>query len=150
MIDEVKHDLERGIAVMHAPRRQPADIDIQRYVPPVVARRCSCQPDLADDLAIQVQGVLGCPPFGQVERRKLSRADAAGARAALAHGASTSIKVAASYPPVCTTPSMNRVGVPSTRPDASPLATSLRTRSSTALPARSLSNRPTSSPSSLA
>src|SRR5579862_705932 len=45
---------------------------------------------------------------------------------------------------------MNKVGVPSTSPEAIPLSTSRRTRSSTTSLARSWSNRATSSPSPVA
>jgi hypothetical protein len=40
--------LKRGAAVMQPPGGQPADIDIQRDVPPMVARRGARQPDLAE------------------------------------------------------------------------------------------------------
>src|SRR5260370_6459253 len=61
-------------------------------------------------------------------------------------GASAASKVRGSWPPRWTTPSMNRVGVPSTWPEARPLSTSRRIRSATAMLARSWSNAPTSRP----
>jgi hypothetical protein len=66
VIDEVDRDLERRVAMMQPPRREPADVDVQRHVPPVVARRRGGQPDLAEDLAVEMQRVLGRAPVGQM------------------------------------------------------------------------------------
>jgi hypothetical protein len=40
---------------VQAPGGEAAHVDVQRGVPPVVARGGSRQPDLAEDLAVQVQ-----------------------------------------------------------------------------------------------
>jgi site-specific DNA recombinase len=83
VIDKVDHDLERRVLVMQAPRRQTADVDVQRDVPPVVAWRRGRQLDLAEDLAVQMQGVFtrvsltgidfGCPCNGDHESGDMSR-----------------------------------------------------------------------------
>jgi hypothetical protein len=73
--------------------------------------------------------------------------DAGDVRADRAHLASASIKVAASSPPRCTTPSMNRVGVPRTYTRCHSLSTSRCTRPSTATPPWTLLSGATSSPS---
>ena len=39
VVDEVEPDVERRVPVVEAPCGQPACIDVQRHVPPVVARR---------------------------------------------------------------------------------------------------------------
>jgi hypothetical protein len=66
VIGEVERNLERRAAVMQAACRQAADVDVQRDVPPVVSRRRRRQPDLADDPGVQMQGVFGRMPVGQV------------------------------------------------------------------------------------
>jgi hypothetical protein len=53
--------------VMQPPRREAAHVDVEGDVPPVIARRDGGQPDLADDLAVQVQRVLRRAPVGQVQ-----------------------------------------------------------------------------------
>ena len=67
VIEEVESDLEGRPAMMQAPCREPADVDVQGCVPPVVARRRRREPDLADDLRVQVQRVLRPAPLGQVQ-----------------------------------------------------------------------------------
>jgi hypothetical protein len=52
VVDEIEADLEGRVAVMQAPRRQPPNIEVQRDVPPVVARRRGGEPDLAQDLGV--------------------------------------------------------------------------------------------------
>ena len=48
VVDEVEVDLERHAGRrVHAARRQPAHVDVERHVPPVVARRRRGQPHLA-------------------------------------------------------------------------------------------------------
>jgi hypothetical protein len=70
MIDEVDGDIERCAAMVEAACRQAADVYVQRDVPPVVAR-CRCrQPDLAEDLAVQMQCVFRCTPVGQMQFRQ--------------------------------------------------------------------------------
>ena len=54
VVDEVDRDLEGRIAMVQAPGGEAAHVDVQRGVPPVVARGGSGQPDLA----VQVQSVL--------------------------------------------------------------------------------------------
>src|SRR2546430_1039071 len=56
--------------MMQPPCRQAAGVDVQPDVPPVVARRCRRQPDLPDDLAIEMQRVLGRAPVGHVQLRQ--------------------------------------------------------------------------------
>ena len=70
VIDEVDRDLERRAVVMQPPRRETSHVDVQRDVPPVVARRRGRQPDLADDLAVEMQRVLRCAPVGQMQLRQ--------------------------------------------------------------------------------
>ncbi len=70
VIDEVDRDLERGVVVMQPPRREPSHVDVQRDVPPVVARRRRGQPDLADDLAVEMQRVPRRAPVGQMQLRQ--------------------------------------------------------------------------------
>jgi hypothetical protein len=67
VIDEVERDLEGRIAVMQPSRREAADVDVERDVPPVVARRRGRQPDLAEYLAVQMQRVFRCAPIAQME-----------------------------------------------------------------------------------
>ena len=43
MIDEVEVDTERDAVLVHAPGRQPANVDVQRDVPPVVVGRRRCE-----------------------------------------------------------------------------------------------------------
>ena len=66
VIDEVEVDLE-GDAVlrMHAARRQPAHVDVQSDVPPVVPWSGGGHTHLADDLRPQVQRLLRLLPPGQ-------------------------------------------------------------------------------------
>ncbi len=67
VVDEVERDLELGFPVMEATRRQAADVDVEGRVPPVVARRGRREPDLAENLAVEVEGVLRRPPVCEVE-----------------------------------------------------------------------------------
>ncbi len=76
MVEEVEVDLKGGVFVMQPPGREAAHVDVERRVPPVVARRRGCNAYLADDLAVQVQRVLGRTPVGQVELRQRHRATA--------------------------------------------------------------------------
>jgi hypothetical protein len=55
---------------MHPSRRKPADVDVQRRVPPVVARRHRRELDLPDDLRPEVQRDLRRFPVGQRYRRE--------------------------------------------------------------------------------
>jgi hypothetical protein len=70
VVDEVDRDLERRVAMMQAPCRETADVDVQRDVPPVVARWRRRQPDLADDLAVEMQRVPRLAPVGQMQLRQ--------------------------------------------------------------------------------
>src|SRR5438034_4034556 len=70
MIDEIDGDLERRLTMMQAPRRQPAYVDVQRDVPPMVAGCRGRQPDLAQDLAVKVQRVLRVAPVDQMQLRQ--------------------------------------------------------------------------------
>ena len=70
VIEKVDPDLEGRAATVETPGREPADVDVQRRVPPVVAGRRGGEPDLADDLHAQVQRVLGRAPVGQVQLGK--------------------------------------------------------------------------------
>ena len=67
VIEEVESDLEGRPAMTEAPCREPADVDVEGCVPPVVARRRRGEPDLADDLGVEVQGVLRRAPVGEVQ-----------------------------------------------------------------------------------
>jgi hypothetical protein len=67
---EVNANLERRVVVVQAAGGEPAGVDVERGVPPVVARRCRGQPDLSDDLRVEVQGVLGRTPVDQVQFRQ--------------------------------------------------------------------------------
>jgi hypothetical protein len=73
VVNEVEGDVERRLPMVQAPRRQPTDIDVERDVPPVVAGRGGRQPDLADDLAVEMQRVLGRAPIAQLQLRKQGR-----------------------------------------------------------------------------
>ena len=64
VVDEVEVDLKCLLVVVQPPGREAAQVDVQRGVPPVVARRRRCEPDLADDLAEEMQCVLGRAPVG--------------------------------------------------------------------------------------
>src|ERR671914_930515 len=70
VVDEVDDDLESRAAMVHAPRGETADVDVQRDVPPMVARRRRSQSDLADDLAVQMQRVLRGTPAVEVQLRE--------------------------------------------------------------------------------
>src|SRR5918999_2505013 len=67
VVDEVDDDLESRAAMVHAPRGETADVDVQRDVPPMVARRCRPQSELADDLAVQMERVLRRTPAVEVQ-----------------------------------------------------------------------------------
>jgi hypothetical protein len=67
IVDKVEADLERRAVAMQSPGGQAAHVDVQRHVPPVIARGRCCQTDLADDLAVQVQRVLGWAPVSKVQ-----------------------------------------------------------------------------------
>ena len=67
VVEEVKPDLEGRPAMMQAPCRKSADVDVEGCVPPVVLRRRRGKPDLADDLRVQVQRVLRRAPLSQVQ-----------------------------------------------------------------------------------
>ncbi len=73
VIEEVEPDLEGRPAMMEAPRREPANVDVQGDVPPVIARCRRGEPDLAEDLGVQVQGVLRRAPVGEVQLRERHR-----------------------------------------------------------------------------
>jgi hypothetical protein len=62
MIDEVDGDVKGRATMMKAARCQAADVHVQRDVPPVVARCRRRQPDLPEDLAVQMQCVFCCTP----------------------------------------------------------------------------------------
>ena len=76
VVDEVEVDLERRGVVVQPPRREPADVDVERGVPPVVPRRRGRETDLPHDLAVEVQRVLGRAPVGEVEFGQRHRASA--------------------------------------------------------------------------
>jgi hypothetical protein len=67
VVHEVQADVERRAAVMQAARREPTHVDVERHVPPVVARRRRRQADLAHHLAIQMQRVLRRSPVDQAQ-----------------------------------------------------------------------------------
>src|SRR5919106_1720661 len=67
VIDEVDRDLERCAAMMQTPCREPANIDVQRDVPPMVARRGGREPDLSEDLAVEMERVFRPAPVAQVQ-----------------------------------------------------------------------------------
>jgi hypothetical protein len=72
VVDEVEIDLKRdALRRVHGARRQSAHVDVERHVPPVVARRGGRHPDLADDLRPQVQRLLGGFPVLQRQRREM-------------------------------------------------------------------------------
>ena len=72
VVDEVEVDLEGHAGRrVHPARRQPAHVDVERDVPPVVARGGRGHPHLADDLRPQVQRVLRRLPLLERERREL-------------------------------------------------------------------------------
>jgi hypothetical protein len=73
VINEVAPDLEGRVAMVQAPCCEPADVDVEGGVPPVVAGCRGREPDLADDLGVQVQGVLCRAPVGEVHLRKRHR-----------------------------------------------------------------------------
>jgi len=60
VVEQVERDLHVAGAVAggHRPGRQPARGDVQRHVPPVVARRRERHADLAGDLGVAVQRLL--------------------------------------------------------------------------------------------
>jgi hypothetical protein len=61
--DEVEVDLERPTArVRHQRGREAAGRHVERRVPPVVGQRLVREPDLADHLGVEVQGVSGLAP----------------------------------------------------------------------------------------
>jgi hypothetical protein len=70
VVDEVERDLELGFPVVKATRGEAADVDVERRVPPVVARRRRGEPDLAEDLTVEVEGVLRRSPVREVELRE--------------------------------------------------------------------------------
>jgi hypothetical protein len=74
--DHVEVDLERRAGAAHPSRGQAAHVDVQRDVPPVVARRGRRQAHFADDLAAEVQRVLRRAPVAERERRQAGRAHA--------------------------------------------------------------------------
>jgi hypothetical protein len=67
VVDEVERDLELGFPVVEATRGQAANVDVERRVPPVVARRRRGQADLAEDLAVEVERILGRAPVCEVK-----------------------------------------------------------------------------------
>src|SRR6185312_2423021 len=73
VIDDVDRDFEGRLAVMQAAGGEPAHVDIQRSVPPVVPRRGRGEANLAEDLTVEVQGVLGRAPVVHMELRKRHR-----------------------------------------------------------------------------
>jgi hypothetical protein len=72
--DEVERDVERRAGVSERAARQPADVDVERCVPPVVARRSRREAHLPHDLRVQVQRVLRRAPVGDAEVGKLHAA----------------------------------------------------------------------------
>src|SRR5512132_4699038 len=70
MVDEVEVDGEDRVAVdlVHGPGGDAAAGEVEGHVPPVVAPHAGRQPDLADDLAEPMQGLLGVLPGGQRDR----------------------------------------------------------------------------------
>jgi hypothetical protein len=64
VIDEVKHYLERPIAVGHCGRSETARRNIQRNVPPVIDQRGKLKTDLAYNLRPHVQCRQRVLPFG--------------------------------------------------------------------------------------
>jgi hypothetical protein len=67
VIEEVQGDLEGGVALMQPSGREPTNVDVERDVPPVVARRRRREADLPEDLAVEMQSVLRRPPVAQVQ-----------------------------------------------------------------------------------
>src|SRR5438067_5277971 len=76
VLDEVESDLEaRAVLVVHAPRRQPPHVHVQRNVPPVIPRSSGRQAHLADDLHPEVQRVLRGLPLCERKLGQRSRHD---------------------------------------------------------------------------
>ena len=84
VVEEVDRELESRALVVEPPRRQPADVDVERDVPPVITRRRRREPHLAKDLAVQVERVLGRAPVGEVELREIHGLD-------VSHGVKSSV-----------------------------------------------------------
>jgi len=70
VIAEVDRELESRALVVQSPRRQPVEVDVERGVPPVVPRWRRREPHLAEDLAVEMERVLGRAPVGEVELRQ--------------------------------------------------------------------------------
>src|SRR5918994_3754964 len=70
VVDEVEVDGKDRVAVdlAHGPGGDAAAGEVEGHVPPVVAANAGGQPDLPDDLAEPMQGLLGVLPGGQWHR----------------------------------------------------------------------------------
>ena len=55
VVDEVERDVEAGAPVAERPGGESADIDVERDVPPMVVRCRRGQPNLPDDLAVELK-----------------------------------------------------------------------------------------------
>jgi hypothetical protein len=63
VVDEIELDLGGQVAARHGAGGEPARRDVERHVPPVVAEGRERHPDLAQHLAVAVQGLLGRFPL---------------------------------------------------------------------------------------
>jgi hypothetical protein len=72
VVDEVEVDAEAGLGagLVHGSGGDAAAGEVEGHVPPVVAAHAGGQPELAHDLAVPVQGLLGVAPVGQRHRRE--------------------------------------------------------------------------------
>jgi hypothetical protein len=67
IVEEIEHDLELGSLVVKTTRREAANVDVERRVPPMVTRRGRREPHLPEDLAVEVERVLRRSPVREVE-----------------------------------------------------------------------------------
>src|SRR5437764_1365363 len=78
MIDEIELDLKHSAAIGNRRSGQPAGIDVESRVPPMVQLRTERHADLTDDLRPHMQGLVSVEPGIEWQSGPGSRVSLAG------------------------------------------------------------------------
>jgi len=72
VLEEIEAEIERRCPEPHLACGQAADVDVERHVPPVVARMRRGETNLVDELDVEMERLLRRRPVGIRDVRRLS------------------------------------------------------------------------------